>query len=52
MEDVIQKYLGEKYDKELVDLINLTKEAYARGLKEGEETAKASIIALIKGENK
>lgn len=50
MEEVIQKYLSEKYDKELADILAIAKEAYAKGLKEGEETAKAKIIGMIKGE--
>ena len=50
MEEVIQKYLIEKYDKELADILTLVKQAYSDGYKEGEETAKATIIAKIKGE--
>ena len=50
MEEVIQKYLSNKYDKELTDILEIAKQAYARGYKEGEETAKASIISMIKGE--
>jgi hypothetical protein len=50
MEATIQKYLSEKYDKELADILNLAKQAYADGYKEGEETAKAKIIGMIKGE--
>jgi hypothetical protein len=52
MEEVIQKYLSEKYDKELADILALAKQAYANGYKEGEETAKAKIINMIQGETK
>lgn len=52
MDEIVQKYLSEKYDKEMVDILAIAKQAYANGYKEGEETAKEKIIGMIKGEIK
>jgi flagellar biosynthesis/type III secretory pathway protein FliH len=64
MMDDIQAKMAERFDKEFneirffVDsayehgLADGKAQGYVRGLKEGEESAKASIVAMIKGEIK
>lgn len=48
--DEIQKLMAERYDNEFVQVMDFVQKAYSRGYREGEETAKATIIAKIKGE--
>jgi len=49
MEQVLQQYLNEKYEKEFVDLKAILQETYDKGVKDGKASAKAEIINLISG---
>ena len=64
LKDVLQKLMAERYDTEFTQVMDLLQKSYnkgyedgkaqgyVRGLAEGEESAKASIVAMIKGEIK
>ena len=51
-DEVLQKYLGDKYDKEFADLKAIVDSARELGKQEGRRLAKFEIINMIQGEDK
>jgi hypothetical protein len=49
-DEVIQKYLSEKYDKEFEDLKAIVEGARELGKQEGKKLAKFEIINMLQGE--
>jgi hypothetical protein len=51
-DELLQKYLGEKYDKEFTDLKAIVEGARELGKQEGRKLAKFEILNLIQGDDK